>query len=81
MLFSAAFLGIVTLPKLPPLTATLRPGWASLKDGFAFLRRAPNVRTSFLVDIVAMSFGRPFVILPAVAATVIGGGARSRSGS
>ena len=74
LLFSAAFIGIVTLPKLPPLSATLRPGWESLKDGFAFLRRAPNVRTSFLVDIVAMSFGRPFVILPAVAATVIGGG-------
>jgi MFS family permease len=74
VLFTAGFLGILSLPKLPPLTATLRPGLQSFRDGMAFLRRAPNIRMSFLVDIVAMSFGRPFVLLPAVGALVIGGG-------
>ncbi|WP_207670003.1 MFS transporter [Glaciibacter flavus] len=74
VLFTAGFLGILTLPKLPPLTATARPGLQSLRDGMAFLKRAPNIRMSFIVDIIAMSFGRPFVLLPAVAATVIGGG-------
>ena len=29
---------------------------------------------SFLVDIIAMSFGRPFALLPAVGAIAIGGG-------
>ncbi|WP_240036729.1 MFS transporter [Leifsonia flava] len=74
VLFTAGFLGILSLPKLPPLSHTLRPGLQSLRDGYAFLRRAPNIRMSFLVDIVAMSFGRPFVLLPAVGAVVIGGG-------
>lgn len=74
VLFAAGFLGIVSLPKLPPLMAAARPGLQSLRDGLTFLRHAPNIRMSFLVDIVAMSFGRPGVIFPAVGALVIGGG-------
>lgn len=74
VLFTAGFLGIVGLPKLPPLGAVTRPGLASLRDGVAFMRQAPNIRMSFIVDIVAMTFGRPFALLPAVAAFAIGGG-------
>ncbi|MWB98987.1 MFS transporter [Agromyces seonyuensis] len=75
VLFSAGFLGILGLPKLPPLAHAARPGLQSLRDGLDFLRRAPNIRASFLVDIVAMTFGRPYALLPAVGAAVIGGGA------
>lgn len=74
VLFSAGFLGILGLPRLPPLEAVARPGLASLRDGFAFLRSAPNIRTSFLFDIIAMTFGRPMALLPAVGAVAIGGG-------
>ncbi|MEJ3405173.1 MFS transporter [Rathayibacter sp. YIM 133350] len=74
VLFTAGFLGILALPKLPPLTHTARPGLQSIRDGVAFLKDAPNIRMSFIVDIIAMSFGRPFVLLPAIGATVIGGG-------
>ncbi|WBU39393.1 MFS transporter [Homoserinibacter sp. YIM 151385] len=74
VLASAVFIGIVRLPKLPPLREVAKPGLRSLLDGWAFLRSAPNIRMSFLVDIVAMTFGRPFVLFPAVGATVIGGG-------
>lgn len=74
MLFTAGFLGIVGLPKLPPLGTVARPGLASLLDGVAFMRQAPNIRMSFIVDIVAMTFGRPFALLPAVGAVAIGGG-------
>lgn len=74
VLFTAAFIGIIGLPRLPPLGEVARPGLQSLRDGAAFLKRAPNIRMSFLVDIVAMTFGRPFVLLPAVGAVVIGGG-------
>lgn len=74
LLFSAAFIGIIGLPPLPPLTAVSRPGLESLRDGMRFLRRAPNIRMSFLVDIIAMTFGRPFALLPAVGAVAIGGG-------
>ncbi len=74
LLFVAGFLGIVTLPGLRPEGQTTRPGWASLKAGWDFLRTAPNIRASFLVDIIAMTFGRPQVLFPAVGALVIGGG-------
>lgn len=75
VLFTAGFLGVLGLPRLPPLSDTLRPGWASLRDGWRFLTRAPNIRMSFIVDIVAMSLGRPYVLLPAIGAAVLGGGA------
>lgn len=75
VLFLFGFLGIVSLPALRPTGETTKPGWASLKGGIDFLRTAPNIRMSFVVDIVAMTFGRPQVLFPAVGALVIGGGA------
>jgi len=74
ILFTAGFLGILSLPKLPPLEESAGAGWRSLRDGFAFLAHAPNIRAGFLIDVLAMGLGRPFVILPAVGALVIGGG-------
>ncbi|CAN5259798.1 MFS transporter [soil metagenome] len=75
VLFLFGFLGIVSLPPLRPIGESTKPGWASLKGGIDFLRTAPNIRMSFIVDIVAMTFGRPQVLFPAVGALVIGGGA------
>lgn len=74
VLFSAVFVGIVTLPRLAPAEGAERPGLRSLVQGIEFLRRAPNLRMSFLVDIVAMTFGRPHVLFPALGAVVFGGG-------
>lgn len=75
VLFLAGFLGVVALPGLRPEGQSTKPGWASLKSGWDFLTTAPNIRTSFVVDIIAMTFGRPQVLFPAVGALVIGGGA------
>ncbi|RWZ61637.1 MFS transporter [Labedella populi] len=75
ILFTAAFLGIVTLPPIRPEGETHRPGLESVRTGLRFLRGAPNVRMSFIVDIIAMTFGRPHALFPAVGALVIGGGA------
>lgn len=75
VLFTAGFAGVLGLPKLPPEHAVARPGLDSLRDGIEFLRGAPNLRLSFLLDIVAMSFGRPQVMFPAIGVSVIGGGA------
>jgi MFS family permease len=74
ILFTAGFLGIVTLPKLPPLGKGTPVGWRSLIDGFAFLRRAPVIRMSFIVDIIAMTLGRPHALFPAIGVFAIGGG-------
>lgn len=75
VLFVAAFAGIATLPRIVPEGETRRPGWQSLKLGLQFLRRAPNIRASFWIDIVAMAFGRPHALFPAVGALLLGGGA------
>jgi MFS family permease len=74
VLFATMFVGILSLPRLAPAEGVERPGWRSLKQGAAFLRQAPNIRMSFLVDIIAMTFGRPHVLFPAVGAVVFGGG-------
>ena len=74
VLFAAAFVGLFTLPRLPAAHDAVRPGWRSLREGLAYLRRAPNIRAGFLVDLFAMGLGRPQVLLPAVGAIVIGGG-------
>jgi hypothetical protein len=75
ILFTAAFLGIVTLPPIRPEGETHRPGLESVRTGLRFLRGAPNIRMSFIVDIIAMTFGRPHALFPAVGSLVIGGGA------
>ncbi|WP_244248240.1 MFS transporter [Rathayibacter sp. VKM Ac-2801] len=75
VLFLAAFLGIAGLPALVPEGERQRPGLESLRYGLRFLKGAPNIRMSFLVDIVAMTFGQPRVVFPAAAAVLLGGGA------
>ncbi|NEM90381.1 MFS transporter [Galbitalea soli] len=74
VLFLAALFGIVTLPSVRPEGHSPH-GWASIASGIDFLRTAPNVRMSFIVDIIAMTFGRPYAIFPAAGAILIGGGA------
>lgn len=75
VLFTAGFLGVWMLPALPRLGERVEAGWAQLVEGFDFLKTAPNVRMSFIVDIIAMTFGRPYALFPALGATVVGGGA------
>ncbi|WP_082100270.1 MFS transporter [Demequina maris] len=74
VLFTAGFLGIWMLPSLPRLGEQVEAGWPVLKEGLSFLKRSPNIRMSFVVDIIAMTFGRPYVLFPALGATVVGGG-------
>ena len=73
-LFTGAFLGILSLPRMVPDGDRVAPGFASLVGSFAFLKRAPNVRATFIWDLVAMVFGSPRVVFPAAGALVLGGG-------
>ncbi|HMM94932.1 MFS transporter [Phycicoccus sp.] len=57
--------------------APRRVGVRSVLDGFAFLRTAPNVRMTFVADIVAMLLAQPRVLFPAAGAVILGGGART----
>src|SRR5690606_39472822 len=69
------FLGLWTLPALRPEGAVVRPGLASLVDGWRFLRRAGNIRMQYLLDITAMTFGQPLALFPALGTVLLGGGA------
>lgn len=75
LLFSVAFLGIFTLPAILPEGEAERPGLQSLREGWEFLKQSPNVRMTFILDIVAMTFGNPRVLYPAAGALLLGGGA------
>ncbi|GAA1691009.1 MFS transporter [Microcella alkalica] len=74
-LFIAAFFGLYTLPSVKPEGEVLKPGLRSVVEGIRFMRVAPNIRASFLLDIFAMTFGNPRVLFPAIGALLIGGGA------
>lgn len=75
LLMTSLFLGLWSLPKLRPEGQIVRPGLASLRDGARFLRRAPNIRLQYILDIVAMTFGQPVALFPAIGAVLLGGGA------
>lgn len=73
-LMCGLFLGLWTLPSLRPEGNVVRPGLASLVDGWKFLRRSPNIRLQYILDVVAMTFGQPVALFPAIGVMVLGGG-------
>lgn len=75
VLMLSMFLGLWTLPALRPEGEIARPGLASLVDGWRFLRRAGNIRMQYILDIIAMTFGQPLVLFPALGTILLGGGA------
>lgn len=75
ILMLSMFLGLWTLPRLLPEGTIVRPGLASLVDGWRFLRRAGNIRMQYLMDIAAMTFGQPLALFPALGTVLLGGGA------
>lgn len=74
VLFTGAFLGVLTLPPIEPQGSAAKPGLRSLIEGWNFLKSAPNIRATFIYDIVAMILGMPRAIFPAVGMLVLGGG-------
>jgi MFS family permease len=74
VLMISLFLGLWSLPSVRPEGEIVRPGLESLKDGWRFLKGAANIRLQFILDIVAMTFGQPLALFPAIGAVLLGGG-------
>ena len=78
--FLAALYAVWRLPSLPPQQAEAaaasgtRGGLASVVEGLRFLGSRPNLRMTFLADIVAMTTAFPRALLPAIGAVALGGG-------
>ncbi|MEO7070273.1 MAG: MFS transporter [Nostocoides sp.] len=81
LLTTAALLGLASLPPVPPEPSAdglarvsgLRAVW----DGLTFLGTRPNVRMTFVADIIAMMLAAPRVLFPAAGAVFLGGGSRT----
>ena len=72
--YLAALWALVRLPALPPQGEVRRAGFASVLEGLRYLRTRPNVRMTFVVDILAMVSSFPRALFPAVAIGALGGG-------
>lgn len=75
VLFTAAFVGILGSPRIRPEGTRGAPGFGSVVESMRFLKNAPNVRATFVIDLIAMGLGTPRVVFPAVGVLVLGGGA------
>ncbi|HSK32865.1 MAG TPA: MFS transporter [Propionicimonas sp.] len=61
------------LPSLPIENRVGSPGLRSVVDGLAYLRGHPVLLTSFLLDLIAMTFGMPRALFPEIAHLSFGG--------
>ena len=59
---------------MPPAGTRSRAGLRSVVEGFRFLGTRPNLRMTFVIDLVAMILAQPRALLPAIGALMIGGG-------
>ncbi|MEH3034771.1 MAG: MFS transporter, partial [Aeromicrobium erythreum] len=74
ILFVAALYSVARLPALPPSVRQPVPGLRSVVEGLRFLRQAPNVRMTFVIDLCAMVLAQPRALFPALALTVFATG-------
>ncbi|HSV41457.1 MAG TPA: MFS transporter [Nocardioidaceae bacterium] len=75
MTFAAAYYALLRLPKMPPAHDSPKAGLASVLEGLRFLKKAPNLRMTFILDLCAMVLAQPRALFPALAYKVYGGGA------
>lgn len=73
--FSAAYYGLLRVPRMPPEGPAPKAGIRSVVDGLRFLRGARNLRMTFVLDLCAMVLAQPRALFPALAYKVYGGGA------
>lgn len=81
VLFTATLWALWRLPDLPPVVtgdgdpSQTKRGLASVLEGLRYLATRPNVRMTFVVDLIAMVLAMPRVLFPAVGVVFLGGGA------
>lgn len=72
--FAFVLWAVYRLPPLPPSGSPGRPGVRSVVEGFRFLGARPNLRMTFIIDLIAMILAQPRALMPAIGAVMIGGG-------
>ena len=69
----ATLWAVVRLPAMPPVGEVTRAGLRSVLDGLGYLRGNKVLLMSFVVDIIAMTFGMPRALFPQLAHVSFGG--------
>ena len=69
----ATLWAVIKLPAMPPVGAMTRAGLRSVLDGLGYLRGHKVLLMSFVVDIIAMTFGMPRALFPQMAHVSFGG--------
>jgi ENTS family enterobactin (siderophore) exporter len=72
--FAFVLWAVYRLPCMPPERGAGRAGVRSVVEGFRFLGTRPNLRMTFIIDLVAMILAQPRALMPAIGALMIGGG-------
>jgi hypothetical protein len=72
--FSASLGALALMRAAPPPEDAARPSMRSVLDGLRFLGTQPVIQGTYIVDFVAMLFGMPSALFPALAAGRFGGG-------
>jgi len=74
MTFVAAFIALRWMPALRPgesmereESPTAQLGLAAIREGLSYARRTPLLMSIFIIDLVAMIFGMPRAVFPALA--------------
>lgn len=75
VVFAIAVWAMWRLPSMPPegVAPDAARGWKSVLEGIRFLKGKRNLQMSFYLDIVAMVFGMPRALFPAIATAWYGG--------
>jgi len=70
---TVAVLSLARLGPVPPADGAPRMSLRAIADGFSFLKGKPIIRGTYLIDFIAMVFGMPRALFPAIAARLGGG--------
>ena len=73
--FAAAIVALLLIAPIPPHPGAARPSIATIKEGLRFVRQRRIVLSTFVIDFVAMVFGMPTALFPALALDVFHVGA------
>lgn len=72
--FGAAIVALLLIAPIPPHPGAARPSLATVAEGLRFARRRRIVLSTFVIDLVAMIFGMPSALFPALALDVFRAG-------
>jgi MFS family permease len=73
--FAGSLASLALIAPIAPLATVTRPGLAAIREGLAFAARRRVVLATFAIDLVAMIFGMPMALFPALALDVFHSGA------